>query len=573
MTSTFNFNATFARFFFSLNIKRLCTVAVGLMVCACGGTDYSSIPAYKFTIGGSISGLQNNQLGLLLNGANSQSFSANGTFTFSTPVTSGSNYVVTIGTQPAGQTCSVSNPSGTAVKANVSNVTVMCAENSFTVSGTVTGLAAGEQVSLLNNGGNQTVVNANSTFTFSSPVAMNGSYAVTVNVDPLAQTCTVTHGSASQITANVTNVAVTCTNSTLVTLYSFKATTTDIGYPVGNILQGSDGYFYGTGYEYGATGDGGVFRISADGTGETLLYSFRGGSDGAFPYSGIYQVSSGDIYGLTDAGGTHNQGVLYQMALDGTETVLHSFGAGSDASTPEYTTLVQGSDGYLYGTTYQGGTNGEGAAFKIKPDGTGYNVIYSFGTTQAEGYNPISGMVFGTDGNLYGITSFGGSNNKGLAFKLTTSGTFTPLHSFGGSGDGDYPQAALTLGRDGNFYGTTSSGGAHSLGVVFKMTPTGTESVIYVFGTNANDGSQPYEPLIEGSDGNFYGLCYQGGSSNQGTFFVVSPTTGQEVTLHTFTGGGTDGQLPVGLILGRDGHFYGDTLEGGTANSGIFFRY
>jgi uncharacterized repeat protein (TIGR03803 family) len=574
MISKTNFNAANASLFLRANFKKMCTGGVALILCACGGSDYSGIPAYNFTLSGNISGLQGSAITLLLNGAGSQSFNANGAFTFSTTVTSGANYVVSVGSQPAGQTCSLTNASGSSVKSNVTNVTVTCAVNGFMVGGTVSGLAPDEQVSLLINGGNKTVVTANTTFTFSGLVAMSSSYAVTIGVDPLAQTCTLTHASAPQITANVTNVGVNCATSTLATLYSFKSNSTDVGYPVGNIVQGADGYFYGTGYEYGSGGGGGVFRISATGTAETLLYSFAGGgSDGDYPYSGLMQTSNGNIYGLTSSGDSHNEGTIYQITPAGAETVLHAFGAAADAAYPEYGTLVQGTDGYLYGTTYEGGANGEGAAFRIKPDGTSYSVVYSFGATQADGYNPYGGLVFGADGNLYGVTAYGGANNEGLAFKLTTSGTFTALHSFGGSGDGQIPLAALILGHDGNFYGTTSVGGANGRGVVFKMTPSGTESVLYTFGTNANDGSGTYEPLIEGTDGNLYGICYQGGISNKGIFFVVSPSTGQEVVLHRFTGGATDGELPVGLVLGSDGHFYGDTLEGGTANAGVFFRY
>ena len=241
---------------------------------------------------------------------------------------------------------------------------------------------------------------------------------------------------------------------------------------------------------------------------------------------------------------------------------------------PEYATLVEGTDGYLYGTTYEGGTHGEGAAFRIKPDGSSYSVIYSFGQTQADGYNPYGGLVFGSNGDLYGVTAYGGSINEGMVFELTTSGTLTALHSFEGTpSDGQIPLAALTLGKDGNFYGTTSVGGPNGQGIVFKMTPAGTETVVYAFGTNAGDGSSTYQPLIEGPDGNFYGICYQGGISNKGTLFVVSPTSGQEVILHKFAGGATDGQLPVGLVLGSDGHFYRSTLEGGTAGAGVFFRY
>jgi uncharacterized repeat protein (TIGR03803 family) len=666
MNSQTNFRLTGPAAFLRSRFSKIGVCGIALILTGCWGSDSSILAAQvtpqpppqpvTYTIGGNLSGLQSGQVTLLLNGANGQTMSANGAFKFSTSVNSGANYAVTVGTQPAeqscsvtlgsgsatanvsnvavkcvsvaysvggtvtgmtagthvtlldnggnatmvssntsftfssqisaggsyavtvgtqptGQTCSISHGAASAVAANVSNVTVVCAVDEFSVGGNVTGLATGEQVTLLNNGGNPTTVSANGAFTFSSPVTFGGSYAVTVQVQPTGQTCSLTGATGSNISANP-SVAVSCATSSLTTLYSFKGNTSDVGYPVGNIIQAADGYFYGTGYEDGSIGGGGVFKISSGGT-ESLFYSFTGGAtDGDYPYSGLIQVGNGNIYGLTSSGGANNEGVIYQLTLPGTETVLHSFGSGNDAAYPEYATLVEGTDGYMYGTTYEGGAYGEGAAYRIKPDGSSYSVIFSFGQTQATGYNPYGGFVFGSNGDLYGVTGYGGTNNEGMAFELTTSGTLTALHSFGGSpSDGAVPLAALTLGKDGNFYGSTSVGGPNGLGIVFKMTPVGTETVIYAFGTNAGDGSGTYQPLIEGPDGNFYGICYQGGISNRGTLFVVSPTTGQEVTLHEFAGGTTDGELPVGLVLGTDGHFYGSTLEGGTADAGVFFRY
>jgi uncharacterized repeat protein (TIGR03803 family) len=666
MNSQINFRRTGPAAFLRSRFSKIGACGIALILTGCWGSDDSSILAAQvspqptpqpvtYTIGGNLSGLQSGQVTLLLNGAHAQTMSANGAFKFSTSVNSGANYAVTVGTQPAqqscsvtlgsgsatanvsnvavkcvsdtysvggtvtgmtagthvtlldngsnatvvsantsftfssqisaggsyavtvgtqptGQTCSISHGAASSVAANVSNVTVVCTVDEFSVGGNVTGLATSEQVTLLNNGGNPTTVSANGAFTFSSPVAFGGSYAVTVQVQPIGQTCSLTGATGSNISANP-SVAVSCATSLLTTLYSFKGTPTDIGYPVGNIIQAADGYFYGTGYEDGSAGGGGVFKISSGGT-ESLLYSFTGGgTDGDYSYSGLIQLGNGNIYGLTSSGGAHNEGVIYQLTLPGAETILHSFGAAGDAAYPEYATLVEGTDGYLYGTTYEGGANGEGAAYRIKPDGSGYSVVYSFGATQADGYNPYGGLVFGSNGDLYGVTGYGGANNEGMAFELTTSGTLTALHSFGGPSDGQVPLAALTLGKDGNFYGSTSVGGPNGQGVVFKMTPAGTETVVYAFGTIAGDGAGTYQPLIEGPDGNFYGICYQGGISNKGTLFVVSPTTGQEVILHKFAGGTTDGELPVALVLSSDGHFYGATLEGGTANAGVFFRY
>jgi len=450
-----------------------------------------------YSVGGTVTGMTaGTHVTLLDNGSNATVVSANTSFTFSSQISAGGSYAVTVGTQPTGQTCSISHGAASAVAANISNVTVVCAVDEFSVGGNVTGLATGEQVTLLNNGGNPTTVSANGAFTFSSPIAFGGNFAVTVQVQPLGQTCSLTGATGSNISAN-SSVAVSCATSSLTILYSFKGTTTDIGYPVGNIMQATDGYFYGTGYEYASVGGGGVFKISSGGT-ESLLYSFMGGAtDGDYPYAGLMQVGNGNIYGLTSSGGANNEGVLFQLTLAGVETVQHSFGTASDGAYPEYATLVEGTDGYLYGTTYEGGAYGEGSAFRMKPDGSSYSVIFSFGQTQAAGYNPYGGLVFGSNGDLYGVTGYGGTNNEGMIFELTTSGTLTALYSFGGTpSDGQVPLAALTLGKDGNFYGTTSNGGPSGMGIVFKMTPAGTETVIYAFGTNAGDGAGTYQPLI-----------------------------------------------------------------------------
>ena len=181
-----------------------------------GRSGGGSSPPETFTIGGTVTGLTaGQQVTLNNNGANPTTVTANGAFTFSTPVAYGGSYAVTVGTQPTGKTCTVANGSGSGVTANVTNVAVTCSTNTYTIGGTVSGLAAGQQVTLNNNGANPTTVTANGAFTFSAPVAYNGSYAVTVGTQPTGQTCTVANGSGSGVTANVTNVAVTCSTQHL----------------------------------------------------------------------------------------------------------------------------------------------------------------------------------------------------------------------------------------------------------------------------------------------------------------------------------------------------------------------
>lgn len=263
-----------------------------------------------------------------------------------------------------------------------------------------------------------------------------------------------------------------------------------------------------------------------------------------------------------------------------TFTTLVNFN-GSNGANPLFVVLVQGTDGNLYGTT-QGngftqqknssmqtaGTTSSGTVFKITPTGA-LNTLYSFCAKSkcADGSAPYGGLMLGTDGNFYGTTFSGGAFGAGTVYKLTPTGTLTTLHSFNYR-DGANPYDALVQGTDGNYYGTTEAGGAHGLGIVFKITPQGTLTVLHSF--NSSDGSEPEAGLIQGSDGNFYGTTYNGGSSGSyGTVFKISPT-GVLTTLHLFDE--NEGRAIVsGLVQGSDGKFYGTASLGGTLGYGTFF--
>jgi hypothetical protein len=199
-------------------VDKTCTVSNGSGSGVVANTTNITVicSTNTYTIGGTVSGLAaSQQVTLLNNGANALTIAANGAYTFTTPVAYNGSYAVTVGTQPTGQTCSVANGTGAGVTANVTNANITCSTLTFTIGGTVTGLAAGQQVTLLNNGANAKIVIANGAYTFTTPVNYGGSYAVTVGTQPTGQTCSVANGTGAGVTANVTNANITCSTLTL----------------------------------------------------------------------------------------------------------------------------------------------------------------------------------------------------------------------------------------------------------------------------------------------------------------------------------------------------------------------
>ncbi len=335
--------------------------------------------------------------------------------------------------------------------------------------------------------------------------------------------------------------------------------------PGTSLIQGTDGNFYGTTFYGGANGSGTVFQITAEGA-LTTLYSFCAQSsctDGANPTAALVQGTDGDFYGTTGFGGVGTgHGTVFKITPSGTLTTLHIF-VVSDGAVPT-AALVQGSDGNFYGTTEYGGSNNLGTVFKMTPAGT-LTTLYTFAGT--DGSYPYAGLVQGSDGNFYGTTMDGGTNNLGTVFEITLAGTLTTLHSFNNT-DGAYPIGGLAQGADGNFYGTTDDDGPNNYGTVFEITPAGTLTTLHSF--NNTDGAYPEAGLAQGTDGDFYGTTELGGSSGNcsgggcGTVFKMT-STGTLTTLHSFDG--TDGAITLGLVQAKNGIFYGATFRGGTSSN------
>ena len=336
------------------------------------------------------------------------------------------------------------------------------------------------------------------------------------------------------------------------------------------LAQGLDGNFYGTTYSGGANGVGVMFQLKA-GT-ITALHTFSGvAPDGSYPVAGLVLATNSKFYGTTELGGGGGGGTIFSMTPLGIFTTLHQFN-GTDGVDPEGA-LIESASGGLYGTAQAGGSGSGGTVFKMTPAGV-LSTVYSFTGLGGDGEFPFSSLVQGSDGKFYGTTYAGGGNlcNCGTVYRVTPAGAIKILHSFGAGGsflDGSQPIGGLVQGLDGNFYGTTPGGGGQSggSGTVFQITPAGVLTTLHAFAGYPGDGALPYAGLTLGSDGNLYGTTYQGGSQspacNCGTLYQIA-TDGTYRMMYSFTNG-TDGRNPYGgLLQATDGSFYGTTFAGGS---------
>jgi uncharacterized repeat protein (TIGR03803 family) len=375
-----------------------------------------------------------------------------------------------------------------------------------------------------------------------------------LGVDGLFYSTTTKHGSSNANSAGT--VFKIATNGNLTGLYAFTCGN-EGEVPYAGVVQGRDGYLYGTVYDGGSNGLGAVFKINTNGT-LTSLHSFNG-SDGENPEAPLLQGSDGNLYGTTYSGGSNNQGTVFKISTNGALSSLYSFSGSSDGSNPQAGLVQVGTN--FYGTTSGGGSSFQGAVFSISTNGVFAN-LYSF-TGNDDGGNPAAGLVRGMDGNLYGTTYQGGTNGIGAVFKIATDGTFTNLYSFSGP-DGAFPQAGVVQASDGNFYGVTLYGGSNNVGNIFRITSSGVLTDLYDF-SGGVDGDNPYGTLVQASDGYLYGTTYFGGSFDNGCVFRIS-TAGVFTSMYSFVGavGGADGANPEGgVIQGADGAFYGTTVNGG----------
>jgi uncharacterized repeat protein (TIGR03803 family) len=337
------------------------------------------------------------------------------------------------------------------------------------------------------------------------------------------------------------------------------------GQPIGDLI--SDGtYLYGMTRNGGSSGKGTIFKIKPDGTGYIKLLDFLGTSNGEGPQGSL--VFDGTfLYGMATWGGANNQGLIFKIKTDGTGYVnLHNFAGIPDGMHPTGTLITDNT--FLYGMV-GGGSNSCacGFVFKIKTDGSAYNTILSFNSTN--GYGPAGALFY--DGTfLYGMAEQGGTLGYGTIFKVKPDGSgYVNMYNFTNAPDGNAPKGSLVF--DGTFfYAMTIAGGINSLGTIFKIKPDGSGYTnLYNF-ANAPDGNKPLGSLIL-DGGMLYGMAQYGGTSNAGTLFEIKTDGSGYQTLLNFNY--LTGDNPTGSLISDGTFLYGMTSSGGNNGSGVVFKY
>ena len=346
------------------------------------------------------------------------------------------------------------------------------------------------------------------------------------------------------------------------TLVSFPSITNGPVLPTGGLIIDAAGNLYGSA-QGGVDNLGAIFRVTPEGV-VRVLHSFDG-TDGSYPSVNPIRDRAGNLYGTTSLGGASADcscGTVFKLTPEGELTVLHSFTGGYAYPSA----LRLDGAGNLYGFEYA--ANANGSIFEVTPDGT-FSVVYNFCSLSncADGSAPVGSLIINKPGNLYGTTNRGGQFNQGTVFELTPEYAESVLYSFTGGSDGGNPVGKLTLDAEGNMYGVTYAGGStpsSAYGTVFRITPTGVESVLYSFCRLANcaDGARPSGALVLDTFGNLYGTTILGGTHNAGVVFKVTPAGVESVLVTIDADGGN------GAVLDKAGNVYVEMYSGGKSGRG-----
>lgn len=317
---------------------------------------------------------------------------------------------------------------------------------------------------------------------------------------------------------------------------------------------------------------GTVFKLSKSGSNYSIVRIFGGASGEAVQPNSLV-ISGGSLYGTTERGGVYDGGTVFRMNLDGTSYgLLWEFGANeSDGLLPNG--VLAASDGRLYGTTSSGGNAGAGTVFALSKGGTGRTVLRHFGAA-VDGAVPQANVIEGADGRLYGTTFEGGAWTFGTVFRMNKDGSgYSILVHFGAdSTDARFPLGALALDETGTLFGTTQSGGLHDAGTVFRVGTLGANyAVLRSFSTVELDARYVRSGLVLGANGLLYGTSPAGGAFEFGTAFRLAKDGSDFAIIHSFSGGGRDNADPGTLLRTAEGLF-GTTSFGGALGAGQIFR-
>jgi uncharacterized repeat protein (TIGR03803 family) len=354
-------------------------------------------------------------------------------------------------------------------------------------------------------------------------------------------------------------------------LYSFTKDSAAGQYPSSSLVRDPQGNLYGVALG-GTYNRGIIFELSST-SDEKVLYNFNGSDgDGDVPDSMSFRDAAGDLFGTTFQGGAYSYGTVFKLDTQGRETVLYSFCPKTPCTDGTFPGgMTPSKNGTLYGITYAGGNyscaiTGCGTVFKINRDGD-LTLLHAFGG--ADGQAPNAGLVLDASNDAYGTTQYGGVYGRGAVFKVTSAGNEIVEYSFGGGADGAYPDGGLVRDAEGNFYGTANQGGAYNYGTIFKITALGQFTVLYSF-PGGLSGANPYADLNLDQQGNIFGATDAGGGHNFGVVFRLDPS-GNETVFHSFAEE-ADGVHPSGLIIDASGNLYGTTYQGGKHNHGSVFK-
>ncbi len=380
-----------------------------------------------------------------------------------------------------------------------------------------------------------------------------------------------------------TNTQVSFQNSTAIVpasaIHKFTSAPNDGTRPGGTLTRASDGMLYGTTSSGGSGGGGTVFRLALDGSGYMILRHFSSFlPSGSGPNYPPIEGSDALLYGTTTYGGSSGVGLIYRMNKDGSNyQTLRNFQISNSSPFFSRGSLTEASNGFLYGTSGNGGANFGGTIFRLKPDGSNFSIVKSFATTGTNPRYPLASVIEASDGYLYGTTSAGGTGAGGTVFKIQMDGTgFATVHNFAPMSGATSSTVFSTVleASDGVLYGTTVTLGSTNGGTIYKVNKDGTGFSTLMILSSVH--GIPDSTLVEGSDGVLYGAAFLGGSSNGGTVYRINKDGSSFAVISNFgtaASASSSGSSPRGQVVqGPDGALYGATFWGSTFGNGAIYK-